>query len=262
MDFRNYDPAIGRFHSADPLTESAPGWSPYRFAFDNPVAFNDPTGLWEDEEGDGWIIDEEGNLYWDENVTSADDSDLKPGFSYLEYGTNVVDEDGVIYELGENATMTEAIVELDEACMEVENPLDQHSDEAMDLDTWVERNEYKSQEELALEKDKDPFGLPLGPEDRYVINPFDGHVMDMRHVIVVGYGMGEPAGYGAEVIQKGAGALGKDPTGSAFNPQDRYSNNIGARFFEYDAETYGVGMSYDFAIRFQEFLEQAYGQNK
>ena len=48
MDFKNYDPAIGRFHSPDPLGELTPDWTPYRFAFNNPVFFNDPTGLCED----------------------------------------------------------------------------------------------------------------------------------------------------------------------------------------------------------------------
>ena len=77
MDFRNYDPAIGRFHSPDPLGELTPDWTPYRFAFNNPVVFNDPTGLWED-----WVADENGNVYWDDNVTSADDPDLQPGHTY------------------------------------------------------------------------------------------------------------------------------------------------------------------------------------
>ena len=52
MDFRNYDPAIGRFHSADPLSGISPDWTPYRFAFNNPAFFNDPTGLWEGDDGD------------------------------------------------------------------------------------------------------------------------------------------------------------------------------------------------------------------
>ncbi len=36
----------------DPLRELTPGWTPYRFAFNNPAFFNDPTGLWEGDEGD------------------------------------------------------------------------------------------------------------------------------------------------------------------------------------------------------------------
>jgi hypothetical protein len=45
MDFRQYDPALGRFVVPDPMAEFQRKWSPYHFAFDNPVLYNDPTGL-------------------------------------------------------------------------------------------------------------------------------------------------------------------------------------------------------------------------
>lgn len=45
MDFRQYDSAIGRFVGMDRLAEMTPNWTPYRFAFNNPVVFADPTGL-------------------------------------------------------------------------------------------------------------------------------------------------------------------------------------------------------------------------
>jgi len=47
MDYRQYDMAIGRFNSIDNLTELVPGMSPYRFAFNNPNFWSDPTGLLE-----------------------------------------------------------------------------------------------------------------------------------------------------------------------------------------------------------------------
>jgi RHS repeat-associated protein len=43
--FRGYDPALGRFHQPDAITDLLPGISSYTFAFNNPVYFNDPTGL-------------------------------------------------------------------------------------------------------------------------------------------------------------------------------------------------------------------------
>jgi hypothetical protein len=47
MDFRQYDGAIGRFNGMDRLSEFAYSITPYRFAYNNPVYWNDPTGLFE-----------------------------------------------------------------------------------------------------------------------------------------------------------------------------------------------------------------------
>lgn len=49
MDFRQYDPALGRFHAIDLLAEYMPNMSPYSFGFDNPVAFTDASGLFPTE---------------------------------------------------------------------------------------------------------------------------------------------------------------------------------------------------------------------
>jgi RHS repeat-associated protein len=42
---RMYDPQLGRFWQIDELGEGTFSWSPYQFAFDNPLRFNDPLGL-------------------------------------------------------------------------------------------------------------------------------------------------------------------------------------------------------------------------
>src|SRR5690554_3077420 len=47
MDFRQYDNALGRFLNPDRLAELAPNLTPYRFAFNNPNYWSDPTGLFE-----------------------------------------------------------------------------------------------------------------------------------------------------------------------------------------------------------------------
>jgi RHS repeat-associated protein len=43
-EFREYDPRICRWLSIDPAMAKYPGWSPYVFAFDNPIWMSDPNG--------------------------------------------------------------------------------------------------------------------------------------------------------------------------------------------------------------------------
>ena len=46
-DYRHYDAALGRFNNMDALSELAPSQTPYRYGFNNPVYWTDPTGLFE-----------------------------------------------------------------------------------------------------------------------------------------------------------------------------------------------------------------------
>lgn len=42
--FREYDPVLGRFNAIDPMVDKYGSWSPYNFAFNDPIGLNDPLG--------------------------------------------------------------------------------------------------------------------------------------------------------------------------------------------------------------------------
>jgi len=44
LDYRNYDPVLGRMNGVDPLATKYASLTPYNFSFNDPVTFSDPSG--------------------------------------------------------------------------------------------------------------------------------------------------------------------------------------------------------------------------
>ncbi len=110
--------------------------------------------------------------------------------------------------------------------------MDSHGEKPCTLYGFYVANRGENYFDIITQRPKKD-GLPGGPRIRYVINPNDGRVMDMRHVMVVGYLGGDIIGLGIEIAQ----SFSKRTRPSAFDRQDFYSNRIGTAFSVYNIQT-------------------------
>ena len=102
---RFYIPDIGRWGVMDPLAELALGWTPYRYAYDNPIRYIDPKGLFESRQ--------EARLYRREHDIDGQIKRQKDGSYAINDRTNMIS-----YTKGDDSNYTSSDMHLNDGVIE------------------------------------------------------------------------------------------------------------------------------------------------
>jgi RHS repeat-associated protein len=89
---RMYDPTIGRWGVVDPMADLAPDWTPYRYGFNNPLKYTDPTGMFEYVKGGYGELIESGNVFYSGGTFDKEGREIIPSMDItvnFDNGSNI-----------------------------------------------------------------------------------------------------------------------------------------------------------------------------